>query len=216
MPQKNIKPVESKAPAAAPTNVFASRRGAAGKEPPPFKWKLVAESDGFNVVLLKTIEKKDAQNALENLTEQGYYDRLLIHPIEANIPQPKLKAIREIERKEEEKQARLAAKEAERKRKEKEREKKRKDAERKRLTLQKKRERARQKKLLEKKRREERKIKEMLRKKKAAARKKAAAKKKAAKKKKTARKTKTARKKRGGKKTARKKTAARQATKRKK
>ena len=31
MPQKNIKPVASKAPAAAPTNVFASRRGAAGK-----------------------------------------------------------------------------------------------------------------------------------------------------------------------------------------
>ncbi len=141
MPKKSTKPIPAAQPAPTPSNLFASRRGAA-KEPPPFKWKLVAESDGFNVVLLKTIEKKDAQNAQENLKEQGYYDRLQIYPIDASIPQPKLEAIRKRERKEEERRAKQAAIEAERKRKEKEREKKRKEVERKRLAVLRKRERA--------------------------------------------------------------------------
>jgi len=157
----------------------------AAKEPPPFKWKLVAESDGFNVVLLKTIEKKDARTALENLKEQGYYDRLVIHPIEAAIPQPKLRAIRERERKEEAKLARLAAREAESKRKEKEREKKRKEAERKKLVLERKREKAKLRIEREKKKREERRKREIDRKKKTAVRKKVAAKKKTAAKKKS-------------------------------
>ena len=175
MPKKSTKPSPSpsqsssaKPQAATPSNLFTSRRGAAAKEPPPFKWKLVAESDGFNVVLLKTIEKKDSQNALDNLGEQGYYDRLQIYPIDASIPQPKLEAIRKKERKEEEKLDREAAKEAERKRKEKEREKKRKEVERKRLALLRKREKAEKKVLLEKKKNLDRMKREAERKKKAA------------------------------------------------
>lgn len=138
-------------PAPAFPSTFASR-GPGVKEAPPFKWKLVAESDGFNVVLLKALEKKEAESAMSNLMEQGYYDRLQVYPIDAKIPQPKLAAIRHKERQEEERQARLAAKEAEKKRKAKELEKKKKLVERERLAQRRERERERAKVGAEKKR----------------------------------------------------------------
>jgi hypothetical protein len=113
------------------------------KEPPQFKWKLVAESDGFNVVVLKTIDRKDAEATLKNYKEQGIYDRLSIYPIEAKIPQPKLDAIRRREAKEAERVARIKAREDERVRKQKERDRQQKDRERKRLMEQRRKEAAR-------------------------------------------------------------------------
>lgn len=161
-------------PVQAFPSTFASR-GPGLKEPPPFKWKLVAESDGFNVVLLKVLEKKEAEAAMMNLKEQGLYERLQIHPLEAKIPQPKLVAIRLKERKEEERQAKIAAQEAEKKKKAKELEKKKKTQERERLARKRERVRARNKVRVEKQRLRAERQKEAQRKKKEALRRKKSA-----------------------------------------
>ncbi len=98
-------------------------RGASAKEPPPFKWKLVTHSDGYNVILRQTIERKDAEEALINYKNQGYYADLRIYPVNTMIPQPKWEEMKRREQIESQRRAKVEAREAEQIRKQKEREK---------------------------------------------------------------------------------------------
>lgn len=59
------------------------KRGPGAKEIPPMQWKLIGVSAGTPVILLKCIEKEDAEAQLKRLEAERYYDELHIYAIDA-------------------------------------------------------------------------------------------------------------------------------------
>jgi hypothetical protein len=75
------------------TSADAARKRGPGRpgapvEPPPFKWKLVGDSAGVSVTLIKSVERAEVEAQLERLREEGYYRNLSIVPIEEPAPVP--------------------------------------------------------------------------------------------------------------------------------
>ncbi|HEY3246455.1 MAG TPA: hypothetical protein VGM03_24170 [Phycisphaerae bacterium] len=82
-----------KPPVAVDANAEAARKRGPGRpgapaEPPPFKWKLVGESAGISVTLIKSIEREEVEAQLLRLQQEGYYRKLLVVPIEEPPPAP--------------------------------------------------------------------------------------------------------------------------------
>lgn len=77
--------VEEIGPVAA---VVAVKRSAGPKEPVPFEWKIVGESDGAIITLFKSVEREDADAQLERLQRDGYYQKIRILGAREVIKQP--------------------------------------------------------------------------------------------------------------------------------
>ncbi len=62
-----------------------AKRGPGAKEVPQMQWKLVGVSAGTPVVLLKCVEREDAEAQMTRLEAEQYYDELKIYEIDAKV-----------------------------------------------------------------------------------------------------------------------------------
>lgn len=74
---------------AVPAATPAHRKVAPGKEPIPFRWKLVGEAPGAILTLFKSVEREEIDAQLERVKKEGYYANLQIFDINHKIIQPK-------------------------------------------------------------------------------------------------------------------------------
>ncbi len=87
-------PADSEAAPPAEGGDAAARKRGPGRpgapaEPPPFRWKLVGQSAGVAVTLIKCIEREEVEAQLVRLLEEGYYRELNIVPIDPSAaPRP--------------------------------------------------------------------------------------------------------------------------------
>jgi hypothetical protein len=82
--------VESPAAPVGPGPAGASgRKALGGKEPIPFRWKLLGVSEGLHLTLFKAVEREDVEAQLERVRKEGFYTDLRVLSIDTKVAQPK-------------------------------------------------------------------------------------------------------------------------------
>ena len=67
----------------------SGRKPLGAKEVIPFRWKLVGETPGAVLTLIKATEREEVDAHLERVQKEGYYKGLRVLDIDAKITQPK-------------------------------------------------------------------------------------------------------------------------------
>jgi hypothetical protein len=70
------------------SQVTLTRKGSGAKEAPPFKWKLIGESQGAIITLFKAVERVEVETQHDRARSEGYYSNLRVVDISEKIVQP--------------------------------------------------------------------------------------------------------------------------------